>query len=74
MAPLPKKSPDLGNGSPVPRALMYVASLRTSDIIIIIKTKTIGDGREEEDRREETEETAETEETEETEATDTNEP
>jgi hypothetical protein len=30
MAPLPKKSPDLGNSSPVPRALMYVASLRTS--------------------------------------------
>jgi hypothetical protein len=24
MAPLPKKSPDLGNSSPVPRALMYV--------------------------------------------------
>jgi hypothetical protein len=30
MAPLPKKSPDLGNSSPAPRALMYVASLRTS--------------------------------------------
>jgi hypothetical protein len=29
MAPLPKKSPDLGNSFPVPRALMYVASLRT---------------------------------------------
>jgi hypothetical protein len=30
MAPLPEKSPDLGNSSPVPRALMYVASLQTS--------------------------------------------
>jgi hypothetical protein len=30
MAPLLKKSPDLGNSSPVPRALMYVASLQTS--------------------------------------------
>jgi hypothetical protein len=30
MAPLRKKSPDLGNSSPVPRALMYVASLQTS--------------------------------------------
>jgi hypothetical protein len=29
MAPLPGKSPDLGNSSPVPRALMYVASLQT---------------------------------------------
>jgi hypothetical protein len=29
MAPLPEKSPDLDNSSPVPRALMYVASLRT---------------------------------------------
>jgi hypothetical protein len=29
MAPLLKKSPDLGNSSPVPRALVYVASLRT---------------------------------------------
>jgi hypothetical protein len=29
MAPLPKKSPDLGNSSPAPRALMYVASLQT---------------------------------------------
>jgi hypothetical protein len=29
MAPLLKKSPDLGNSSPVPRALMYVASLQT---------------------------------------------
>jgi hypothetical protein len=29
MAPLPKKSPDLGNSSPVPRALMYVASCQT---------------------------------------------
>jgi hypothetical protein len=29
MAPLSKKSPDLGNSSPVPRALMYVASLQT---------------------------------------------
>jgi hypothetical protein len=29
MSPLPKKSLDLGNSSPVPRALMYVASLRT---------------------------------------------
>jgi hypothetical protein len=29
MAPLPKKSPDLGNSYPVPRALMYVASLQT---------------------------------------------
>jgi hypothetical protein len=24
MAPLPKKSPDLGNSSPGPRALMYI--------------------------------------------------
>jgi hypothetical protein len=31
MAPLPRKSPDLGNSSPVPRALMYVVSLRTFD-------------------------------------------
>jgi hypothetical protein len=31
MAPLPKKSPDLGNSSPGPRALMYNKSwLRTS--------------------------------------------
>jgi hypothetical protein len=30
MALLLKKSPDLGNSSPVPRALMYVASLQTS--------------------------------------------
>jgi hypothetical protein len=29
MDPLSKKSPDLGNSSPVPRALMYVASLQT---------------------------------------------
>jgi hypothetical protein len=29
MAPLPEKSPDLGNSSPVLRALMYVASLQT---------------------------------------------
>jgi hypothetical protein len=29
MAPLPEKSPDLGNSSSVLRALMYVASLRT---------------------------------------------
>jgi hypothetical protein len=29
MAPLSKKSPDLGNSSPMPRALMYVASLQT---------------------------------------------
>jgi hypothetical protein len=29
MAPLLEKSPDLGNSSPVPRALMYVASLQT---------------------------------------------
>jgi hypothetical protein len=29
MAPLPKKAPDLGNSYPVPRALMYVASLQT---------------------------------------------
>jgi hypothetical protein len=28
--PAPEKSPDLGNSSPAPRALMYVASLRTS--------------------------------------------
>jgi hypothetical protein len=27
--PAPEKSPDLGNSSPTPRALMYVASLRT---------------------------------------------
>jgi hypothetical protein len=32
MAPLPKKSPDLGNSSPVPRALMYVASLQTEGL------------------------------------------
>jgi hypothetical protein len=29
MAPPLKRSPDLGNSSPVPRALMYVASLQT---------------------------------------------
>jgi hypothetical protein len=29
MAPLLKKSPDLGNSYPVLRALMYVASLQT---------------------------------------------
>jgi hypothetical protein len=29
MAPLSEKSLDLDNSSPVPRALMYVASLRT---------------------------------------------
>jgi hypothetical protein len=28
--PAPEKSPDLGNSSPAPRALMYVASLQTS--------------------------------------------
>jgi hypothetical protein len=28
--PAPEKSPDLGNSSSAPRALMYVASLRTS--------------------------------------------
>jgi hypothetical protein len=29
MAPPLKRSPDLGNSSPIPRALMYVASLQT---------------------------------------------
>jgi hypothetical protein len=29
MALLLKKSPDLGNSSPIPRALMYVASIQT---------------------------------------------
>jgi hypothetical protein len=34
MAPLPRKSPNLGNSSPMPRALMYVASLQTFSLAL----------------------------------------
>jgi hypothetical protein len=59
MALLLKKSLNLSNSSLILRALMYVASLQTLIIIIIIKTKMIKDRQEEENKWEETKETKE---------------
>jgi hypothetical protein len=50
MALLLKKSLNLSNSSLILRALMYVASLQTLIIIIIIKTKMIKDRQEEENK------------------------
>jgi hypothetical protein len=50
MAPLPKKSPDLGNSSPVLRALMYVASLQTFGLALSSSSRRRRSGTDEKKR------------------------